>query len=50
MAANLTSTELIAINTSEEIVGIIVEASKLIPELSFFAAHPVDGLDLMGET
>jgi hypothetical protein len=41
MAANTTSADVIAINTSESIVGIIQEFSKKIPELDFFAASPV---------
>ncbi len=41
MAAKLSSADVVAINSAEEIVGIIVELSKKIPELGFFAASPV---------
>ena len=41
MAEKLTSADIIAFNTSEEILGVILEASKMIPEMDFFAASPV---------
>jgi hypothetical protein len=41
MAERITSADVIAINSSEEIVGIISEIAKSIPELDFFAASPV---------
>jgi hypothetical protein len=41
MALDKSSADIIAINTSEDIVGIILEISKKIPELNFFEATPV---------
>lgn len=41
MPANRTSADVIAIQTSEEIVGIILEASQVIPELKILEAAPV---------
>jgi hypothetical protein len=41
MALDKSSIDVISINTSEEIVGIILEISRKIPELEFFEASPV---------
>lgn len=41
MAERMTSADVVAINSSEEIVGVIHEISKQLPEFGFFAASPV---------
>lgn len=41
MAEKLTSADVVAINSSESMVGIIHEISNQIPELGFYAASPV---------
>lgn len=41
MPDKLSSADVIAINSAEEIVGVINELSSQIPELAFFAASPV---------
>ena len=41
MATKISSTDVVAINSSESIVGVIHELSKQLPELGFFAASPV---------
>ncbi|MEM8738080.1 MAG: major capsid protein [Planctomycetota bacterium] len=42
MPERMTSTDVVAINSSEQIVGVIHEISKQLPELDFFAASPVE--------
>jgi hypothetical protein len=43
--ANMTSADVLKINQSEALVGVVTEVLQAIPELNFFAASPVERND-----
>jgi hypothetical protein len=41
MAERLTSADVVAINSSEEMIGVILQVAKQVPELAYLAASPI---------
>ena len=37
----MTSADVLAVNNSEELIGVIMQVAKRVPELGFYAASPI---------